>query len=523
MGVKTFFVVIVWSLTLYAQTDAAFNIQGCYKVDVSNRIFVTSAGDYDPDDIDHDTCADACAVLDYQYAALTMGRYCLCSDDTYSSSIVSTCDRTCSGDVSQECGGAESDTVLSIVLTRAAVQLNSTSDVFVVGQPRSLQPDVTGASVTTSFDYGDGSHATADDAVVTMNHVYAVPGQYVASIFAKNSYSSAFAGAQITAYMGITDVQMDCPEVVEPSTSFTCSITVTDGSDMTLSTNIGSSYHIGTPNTFSVGTVSQYALSTLQSDAVLSDTVWILPGQEFLDNGVIRSVEVNVDAIGTINFLILEPFCSGAGETYCLIDNQCTTSQCGYDSSMPTNPLYHTYCDSSTHVFCLSEHRCASKSDESTCDAEPDRYASSTGDASRASYRVRHVITKTATTTGYNYFEIPFADRTATAEIGDVLGYAVSTGTAIIRYETADTDEAVAFSLATSIPVAGTPYSSGFTAEAKRFHIRLTAIDPISVILEHVYPNIGTNNISATVNNTLDSAGITAESVVEVQIPILSE
>lgn len=190
---------------------------------------------------------------------------------------------------------------------------------------------------------------------------------------------------------------------------------------------------------------------------------------------------------------------------------------------MPTNPLYHTLCDSSTHVFCLSEHRCASKSDESTCDAEPDRYASSTGDSSRASYRVRHVITKTATSIGYNYFEIPFADRTATAEIGDVLGYAVIPASATISYETADTNEAVAFSLATPIYLAGTPYSTGFTAEAKRFHIRLTAIDPISVILEHVYPDTGTNNISVTVNNTLHSAGITAESVVEVQIPIRSE
>lgn len=153
---------------------------------------MTSAGDYDPDDIDHDTCADACAVLDYEYAALTMGRYCLCSDDTYSGSPGGTCDRDCSGNGTQMCGGADSDTVLSIVLTRAAVQLNSTSDIFIVGQPKSLQPDVTGDSVTSSFDYGDGSPATADDAEVTSNHVYAVPGQYVASIFAKNSYSVSF-------------------------------------------------------------------------------------------------------------------------------------------------------------------------------------------------------------------------------------------------------------------------------------------------------------------------------------------
>ncbi|XP_041473066.1 uncharacterized protein LOC121422223 isoform X1 [Lytechinus variegatus] len=519
MCVITSFVVIFWSMMLYAPIKADFTVEGCYKVDVQNRIFVTSAGDYDPNAIDHKTCADTCGALEYQYAALTMGRYCLCSSDTYSGGAqTGTCDRPCGGDSAQFCGGSGSDTVLSITLTRAAVQLNSTNDVFVVGQPQSLQPDVTGEAVTTSFEYGDGSPATADDAVQTKNHVYALPGLYVASILAQNSYSSAFAGAQITTYMGITDVGMDCPEVVEPSTLFSCSITVTDGSDMTLTTNIGSPYHIGTPNIFSIGTVSQYALSTLQYDTVASDTVWILPGQEFLDNGAIRSVEVNVETTGTIHFLILEPFCSGAGEIYCLIDNQCSSSPCGYDTLMPTNPLYHASCDSSTHIFCLSEHRCASKSDESVCEAEPDRYVTSTGDASRASYRVRHVITQTATSTGYNYFEIPVADRTAIAEIGDVLGFAVDAGTAEVRYDTSD--GAVAFSLTSSTPTAGMEFVSGLTAEAKQFHIRMAAIDPLSIVLEHEYPDVGTNTISVRVNNTLDSVGVTADSVVEVQIPI---
>lgn len=75
---------------------------------------------------------------------------------------------------------------------------------------------------------------------------------------------SDFAGAQITAYMGITDVKMDCPEVVEPSTSFTCSITVTDGSDMTLSTNIGSPYHIGSRFRFMDDVTSVYCDGEMQ-------------------------------------------------------------------------------------------------------------------------------------------------------------------------------------------------------------------------------------------------------------------
>ena len=69
------------------------------------------------------------------------------------------------------------------------MQLNSTNDVFVVGQSQSLEPDITGTVVTSSFDYGDGSPATAFDASVTKNHVYAVPGEYVVSIHTQNSVS----------------------------------------------------------------------------------------------------------------------------------------------------------------------------------------------------------------------------------------------------------------------------------------------------------------------------------------------
>ncbi|XP_072168355.1 uncharacterized protein [Diadema setosum] len=511
---------LVLTLIFIQHSQASFIVGGCYQVDVDNRIFVTSAGDYDPDDLDHASCAEECGLLDYQHAAVTGGRYCLCADTTISGADTGSCDIDCSGNAGENCGGARSLRVLEITLQRAAVQLNSTNEAFVVGQSKALEASLSGTATTASFDYGDGSPATDFDASIR-SHVYAVPGQYVASIHAQNVLSSDFAAAQVTAYVAISDVALDCPEVVEPDESFNCSLTIQDGSDMTMSLSIGSSFYIGTPSMFAVGRVAQHAQSSLAFVAPAQDTIWILPGFEFLDTGTVRSLEVYASSSGQMQFLILRPTCTVPGNSYCLIDNQCSSS-CSYDESLPTNPMYQDTCSTGTETYCLTQSRCVSTSNVNTCPSKPSRYVTDTVTAPRAQYTVKYIYDATASV-GHNYFELPVSDRTFSANIGDVLGFAVRNAGAAVAYEdTTGSGEAVGYRVDSTTPTQDGVLSPVAPAFARQFQIRVAATEVLSASVEHSYRTIGMYPVVANVSNAVNAEGEVVEVEVAVQIPVIN-
>lgn len=71
---------------------------GCYKISAENRVFVSSPGDYDMEDISPLHCLRQCGTK-YRYATLQEGNVCLCANTLPTAGQVndSECNMTCPG------------------------------------------------------------------------------------------------------------------------------------------------------------------------------------------------------------------------------------------------------------------------------------------------------------------------------------------------------------------------------------------------------------------------------------------
>ena len=71
---------------------------GCYKISAENRVFVSSPGDYDMQDISPLHCLRQCGRK-YRYATLQEGNVCLCANTLSTAGQVnaSECNMTCPG------------------------------------------------------------------------------------------------------------------------------------------------------------------------------------------------------------------------------------------------------------------------------------------------------------------------------------------------------------------------------------------------------------------------------------------
>lgn len=78
--------------------------KGCYVDKPDDRVFIISAGNYDPTDSSPQECTYKCAVLNFTYAA-TQGDVCFCAND-YSKNSAATNESLCSSDCTdiEKCG-----------------------------------------------------------------------------------------------------------------------------------------------------------------------------------------------------------------------------------------------------------------------------------------------------------------------------------------------------------------------------------------------------------------------------------
>ncbi|XP_070581220.1 polycystin family receptor for egg jelly-like isoform X2 [Ptychodera flava] len=514
---------------------------GCYFIDKENRVFGVSPGNYDPNALTIEMCTGACSNLGYHYAAVEAGAFCFCSDNNYDLSAVqpddTNCDTPCTGDNAVTCG-SHSYSKAYETPSPISVFLDPNVNNFKVFTPSSASIfNTTGPDLLFSFNYGDDSGDTPLQSSQTFAHSYTLPGEYIVTVAADNNYMSpAYDAIRVYAMAGVDRMSLECPLVVQPGDEVRCITTVIEGSDMTLSMDLGSAqvpaFSIADPLLFAFGRpVPQYIDPGVTDGGGLlggNSDVWIVPEAEITEYGRLIAWEVYISDLGTdstIELLVLRPDCDySAGTSYCAKTNLCESS-CAGVWNPDANPLYQDICTSS-EVFCLSRKRCVPRDTPNTCDAEPQRHVQS-GDASlnpMSDYRVVWVYTATVTSTGYNLIKLESIpdELLFNVDVGDKLGFRAHVNGAQIGYHGVAIGDPIEFKYdnIASTPTIGELFPIGSSvSSAERHLIRAITSDPSLALVTHSYLSTGEYTVSSTATNSLPSDH-TVSTIVHVQEPI---
>ncbi|XP_064630503.1 uncharacterized protein LOC135489174 [Lineus longissimus] len=248
-------------------------------------------------------------------------------------------------------------------------------------------------------------------------------------LFEVHSYSIASTPLQkLHAAVGVVaqskpnDFEIKCPEQVEKSDDitkrdqeFACSATVYVGSNIKANIDFkdGKMYNIpmADPLITTAGPgIPQYGTCT----GGAANKIYVMPGSDFVEDGVIIGWEFNLQSKGDITLMVLEPACK-VGDVFCYDTYKCAKS-------------CEISCSKSTQSFCSSRGMCTAKK-PTTCPASPRSQTPS------FDYKVKYTKSVKAATqkVGYNYIDerkVTVANLRVTR--GMVLGYASASGKGVI-------------------------------------------------------------------------------------------
>lgn len=185
-----------------------------------NRLFHSSAGDYDPDDVSPIRCVNLCGSR-YTYAALQDGNICLCAHTIPTSGKLadSECNIPCPGyskwptaAKSLRCGGKNKNSIYSAYSRILGLTLQPEKSLGIL-VPVFVRGNLSnGIDVYFTFNLGDGTQVTKPSTKPIVRHIYDQPGSYVVTFIASNTISgSVWTSAVYKVDDPIQGVRLDCP------------------------------------------------------------------------------------------------------------------------------------------------------------------------------------------------------------------------------------------------------------------------------------------------------------------------
>lgn len=195
-------------------------IIGCYTVSEESRIFHSSAGDYNPDDVSPIRCVQLCGVR-YKYAALQDGKICLCANSIPTSGKLADaeCSTPCPGsnswpDASKSlrCGGPNKNSIYSAGARILGLSLHPMDHLEIL-KPIHMYGNLSnGLNVYYTFDLGDGTRITKASNQPVARHIYDQPGSYVVTLIASNVMSGSVSSSRVYKVDDlISGMDLDCP------------------------------------------------------------------------------------------------------------------------------------------------------------------------------------------------------------------------------------------------------------------------------------------------------------------------
>ncbi|CAG0916391.1 unnamed protein product [Notodromas monacha] len=83
----------------------------CLIDDVSYPYFISSAGNYDPEKLSVEICSSTCRLLNFEFAGIASGKFCLCTNDSGFGKLENktTCTLNCPTGLIAPCGGSKGE------------------------------------------------------------------------------------------------------------------------------------------------------------------------------------------------------------------------------------------------------------------------------------------------------------------------------------------------------------------------------------------------------------------------------
>ena len=171
---------------------------GCYRETRPNRVFAMSPGGYDQSTLNSNICRQRCAYWNYQYAGLTAGSFCFCSNTLPAVSALdsSGCTIQCPGGLpADKCGSMFYVSVWTTPLPITGLSIsaffskqqsgatNTFSAVYATGPVTNPFSTAT-SGVRFSFNFGDGGGWTTTGLTTSYSHTFSAPGEYQISVLA---------------------------------------------------------------------------------------------------------------------------------------------------------------------------------------------------------------------------------------------------------------------------------------------------------------------------------------------------
>ncbi|XP_075248551.1 uncharacterized protein LOC142341475 [Convolutriloba macropyga] len=341
---------------------------GCFKVDKTNRLITTAAGDYKSSLLNTYSCREACSNQNELYAVLQEGDICFCSTSkppVSEQADEEMCDSECSeedpGD--KMCGGFReidgqyiTESYSSIYTTQKGI-----SSAWFVELEKSLETNVVVRAVLDYappvgfckqwmnylFDFGTGAGRTFPHPFTWIEWIYAYPGTFIVTGVADSRYPAIDATSVVVREpIRKEGVIAECSEVYRYGMKANCSVTSILGTGIMAKiywgdkdrkefdfSRIEDPHHClaGSPVMQKINCADYLDQVDYFYDA--DNKLLFDPLYEFSCEGIFKGMEYYVKKVGsssTITFKLYRPGCTSASQQWCFDTMTCSpnTSPC---------------------------------------------------------------------------------------------------------------------------------------------------------------------------------------------------
>ncbi|PFX20690.1 Polycystic kidney disease and receptor for egg jelly-related protein [Stylophora pistillata] len=480
---------------------------GCFAINEEERLFISSPGDYDRNDISPLHCLRQCGRK-YHYAALEDGDICLCANSLPNSTMAlndSECGKKCPGSDSWpnearewlRCGGERKISIYSASERILGLSLMNTGHLQVL-KPVTISANLTnGMNVTFSFTLGDGSKSLEPSKVPQVRHIYDQPGSYIVSMTATNLVTGSVTVSQM---YNIDDpmghIELLCPHSVPLGSWIECNGSLIRGS------RINNTFFFGDGSYESIPLSSRYYNAgpkiprdndTFYSIMPSPQGTIVSPAYEFRHDGTVTEFEFEGAKIGKLRLQIFRPRCD-AGEKYCLSNKSCV------EEGETCDPTYKKKCQPS-EIFCIFRRRCIANITETRKACVP--LVPHKTDVPRADYELIFENLITIDTLGHHIKTLPTNEQPSVRQ-GDVLGWISDGGDLAFREINPADGAAFEFEYHTNPQIGDTLLRSSNPSMYHRHYIVAAHyVHAADFVIRHLYKSTGVKHLISNITQTV--------------------
>ncbi|KAL5017875.1 hypothetical protein ScPMuIL_003597 [Solemya velum] len=330
-----FTVVCILSFTVTASQTAYL---GCFVRSWQGLDFRVNPGVYDIQTVTDDTCGFECGRMGYNYAGLTSGAVCLCGNNVpgdVQTVSDNNCSLVCPGVGTSTCGSHTYVSVYTTPDTLTALDIIGPG-VLTSFEPVEIELAVTGGeSITYTGEiygaYWDTRTEFGPLSNPTLQYLPQAPGDLVVRATARGVRGESVTTSRtfkVQSKLREGSITLNCPPAVISGHTLTCSLTVGQGSQVTIFTDMrdGTTFTFHPPDIL-LSKVGRTNGQLAPPSSYLGDGyLYFLTNHEVKQRSSVVALEYNAVTPGEIIIQVYRPECSKTGEIFCSKTYSCIPS-----------------------------------------------------------------------------------------------------------------------------------------------------------------------------------------------------